>query len=109
MKKRPTVLQLAKYDINQRIVEELADIESRTILFSLVRKARTAEELSRFCRIPISTVYSKLKNLEKLSLVYIDKYWVTDHGKRIKFYKSRIRMAKISIQNSIPILNLIPN
>lgn len=109
MKKKPTVLQLAKYDITQKIVEELADAESRTIVFSLVREARTAEELSRACKIPISTVYNKLKNLEKLSLVYVAKYWVTDHGKRIKFYKSRIRMAKISIHNSVPILYLMPN
>lgn len=109
MKRKPTVLQLAKYDITQKIVEELANAESRTILFSLVRKARTAEELSRLCKIPISTVYNKLKNLEKLSLVYVDKYWVTDHGKRIKFFKSRISVARISIQNSVPLLFLSPN
>lgn len=109
MKRKPTVLQLAKYDITQKIVEELANAESRTILFSLVRKARTAEELSRLCKIPISTVYNKLKNLEKLSLVYVDKYWVTNHGKRIKFFKSRISVARISIQNSVPLLFLSPN
>ncbi|MBM3910506.1 MAG: TrmB family transcriptional regulator [Thaumarchaeota archaeon] len=109
MKKKPTVLQLAKYDITQKIVEELADAESRTIVFSIVREARTADELSRAYKIPISTVYNKLKSLEKLSLVYVAKYWITDHGKRIKFYKSRIRMAKISIHNSVPILHLIPN
>lgn len=109
MKKKPTILQLAKYDVAQKIIEELADAESRTILFSLVRKARTAEELSHLCKIPISTVYNKLNNLEKLSLVYVDKYWITDHGKRIKFFKSRISIARISIQSSIPTLYLSPN
>jgi len=109
VKKKPTILQLAKYDIAQKIIEALADTESRTILFSLVRKTRTVEELSRLCKIPISTVYNKLNNLERLFLVYVDKYWITDHGKRIKFFKSRISMARISIQSSIPTLYLSPN
>jgi len=109
LRKKPTDLQLSKYDVNQKIINELADAESRTILFSIVNKARTAEELSRLYKIPISTVYSKLNDLENLSLVHIDKYWFTNHGKKIKFFKSRISKARIIIQNSKPILYLSPN
>lgn len=109
LKKKPTDLKLSKYDINQKIIDELADAESRTILFSIVSKARTAEDLSRLCKIPISTVYSKLNDLVNLSLVSIDKYWFTEHGKKIKFFKSRISKARISIQNSKPVLYLNPN
>ena len=42
-----TLPQLKKYDITQKVIEALADAESRTILFSIIKKGRTASELSK--------------------------------------------------------------
>jgi len=45
--KNPTAIQLDKYDINQKIIKVLADLESRTILFSIKQNARLTEDISK--------------------------------------------------------------
>ena len=57
MPKRFTLPQLKKYDVTQKVIEMLADAESRAILFSMIRKGKTASELSDKHKIPLSSVY----------------------------------------------------
>ena len=54
MSRRLTLPQLKKYDVTQKVIEMLADAESRTILFSIVKKGKTALELSEKHKIPLS-------------------------------------------------------
>ena len=100
---------MKKYDIAQKIIEELADAESRAIIFSIVRKGKTATELAYKLKIPLSSVYKKLSDLENLSLVTVDRWEISDKGKRFKVYKSRISKADISIKRPEPVINLVPN
>ena len=109
MAKRLTLPQLKKYDITQKVIEALADAESRSILFSIIRKGKTATELSYELKIPLSSVYKKLSDLEELTLVKIDKWMISDKGRRYKVYKSRISKADISIRKPEPNLILAPN
>ena len=68
MSRRLTLPQLKKYDIGQKVIEALADSESRAILFSIVKKGNTAAELSVKLKIPLSSVYKKLSDLEATEL-----------------------------------------
>jgi len=107
--KRLTLPQLKKYDITQKVIEALADAESRSILFSIIRKGKTATDLSYELKIPLSSVYKKLSDLEELTLVKIDKWLISDKGRKFKVYKSRISKADISIRKPEPTLTLSPN
>jgi predicted transcriptional regulator len=107
--KNPTAIQLDKYDINQKIIKVLADLESRTILFSIKQKALLTEDISRKTNIPLSTVYKKLEKLQELTLVKIERIELSDHGRRMKYYKSRISEVEISIRKLEPILILHKN
>ena len=107
--KKPTPGQRDKYDIDQKIIKMLTDLESRTVLFSIKRKAKRAEDISREKKIPLSTVYNKLEKLEEFALVEIEKRGFSDHGRIIKFYKSRIRRAQITIKKTKPSLTLFKN
>ena len=109
MAKRLTLPQLKKYDITQKVIESLADAESRTILFSIIKKGKTAAEISEKCKIPLSSVYKKLSDLEDLTLVEVEKWLVSDKGRKFKIFKSRISKADISIKKSEPTLTLVPN
>ena len=109
MPRKLTLPQLKKYDITQKVIEALADAESRTILFSIIKKGKTASELADKHKIPLSTVYKKLSDLEDLTLVYVDKLIISDKGRKFKVYKSRISKADISIKKPEPSLVLIPN
>ena len=109
MKHKITLPQLKKYDITQKVIEALADTESRTIIFSIIRRGKTATELSTTLKIPLSSVYKKLTDLENLTLIEIEKTVLSEKGKRFKVYKSRIKKAEISIKKPEPTLSLSAN
>jgi len=109
LKKKVPLSQLKKYDVNQKILEALADAQSRSILFSIIKEGMTALELSEKYRIPLSSVYKKISDLEEIALVKIDKWVLSDNGKKFKVYKSRISRAEISIKKPEPVITLSPN
>ena len=107
--KKISFSQLKKYDVNQKVIEALSDAQSRTILFSIVREGKTAMELSEKYRIPLSSVYKKITDLEEIALVKVEKWELSDNGKRFKVYRSRISRADISIKKPEPAITLTPN
>ncbi len=109
MKKKVSLSQLKKYDVNQKILEALADAQSRSILFSIIKEGMTASELSEKYRIPLSSVYKKISDLEELTLVKVDRWSLSESGKKFKVYKSRISRAEISIRKPEPTITLSPN
>jgi len=109
MTRKPTLSQLKKYDVNQKVLEALADAQSRAILFSVIKEGKTAAELAEKHKIPLSSVYKKISDLEDLSLIKIDKVIFSDNGKKFKLYKSRISKADVSIRKPEPVINLSPN
>jgi predicted transcriptional regulator len=109
MRKRMTLPQLKKYDVTQKVIEMLADAESRAILFSIIKKGKTAAELSMKHKIPLSSVYKKISDLQELTLIKVDSWQISEKGRRFKVYKSRIKNAEINIKKPEPNLVLIPN
>lgn len=109
MTRRLTLPQLKKYDVTQKVIEALADSESRAILFSIIKKSMTASELSEKLKIPLSSVYKKISDLEELTLIEVEKWMISDKGRKFKMYRSRISKADISIRKPDPVLNLVPN
>jgi len=101
--------QLKKYDVTQKVIEALADTESRAILFSTIKNGKTAADLSYQLKIPLSSVYKKLTDLEELTLIKVEKWLISDKGRKFKIYKSRISKADITIKKPEPSLSLIPN
>ena len=106
---KPTLLELDEYDINQRVIEALTTTCSHAVLFSIVNAAKDAIEISNELQISLSTTYKALTNLEKLSLVEIQRFEITDDGKKIKMYRSRIKKADISINENKSEVLLHPN
>jgi predicted ArsR family transcriptional regulator len=104
-----SIFQLSHYDVTQQIIETLANVYSRAVLFSVTTKAKDAQAIADELKMSISTVYKILANLENLTLVYVDKFVISDAGKKIKFYKSRIKKAEIIVGGMTPTLNLQSN
>ena len=109
MRHKITLPLLKKYDITQKVIEALADAESRAIIFSITRKGKTASNLSGSLKIPLSSVYKKLSDLEDLTLIEVEKTILSEKGRRFKIYKSRINRAEISIKKPEPSLSLSSN
>ena len=97
---KPTLLELDEYDMNQRIIEALTTTCSRAILFTIVNNEKDAIQIAGELQISLSTVYKTLVNLEKLSLIEIQRFKINEDGKKIKLYRSRIKKADITIHRN---------
>ena len=106
---KPTILELSEYDINQRIIEALTTTCSHAVLFSIINIEKDAIEIANELQISLSAVYKTLTNLEKLSLVEIQRFKMSNEGKKIKMYRSRIKKANISIDKNNSDVFLYPN
>ena len=105
---KPTLLELNEYDINQRLIVALTSTCSHAVLFSIIDTEKDVVEISDELQLSLSTVYKTLVNLEKLSLVEIQRFKITNDGKKIKMYRSRIKKASISINEKNNVL-IYPN
>ncbi len=106
---KPTLLELDEYDIKQRIIEALTTTCSHAVLFSIINVEKDAVKIANELQISLSAVYKTLSNLEKLSLVEIQRFKITNEGKKIKMYRSRIKKANISINENNSQVLLYPN
>ena len=95
--------------MNQKVLDALADVQSRAILFSVIKKGKTAAELADEHRIPLSSVYKKISELEDLTLLKVERWILSDSGRKFKVYRSRISRAEVSIRKSEPVISLSPN
>ncbi|MFM8658878.1 MAG: ArsR family transcriptional regulator, partial [Candidatus Nitrosotenuis sp.] len=85
---KKTTFQLTQYDVTQQIIETLANVYSRAVLFCIIDKAKDAQTIADDQKMSISTVYKILSQLENLTLIEVDKYEISAAGKKIKYYKS---------------------
>ncbi len=88
---KPTLLELDEYDINQRLIEALTTTCSHAILFSIVGEEKDAIQIAGQLQISLSSVYKTLVNLEKLSLIEIQRFHINSDNKKIKMYRSKIK------------------
>ena len=106
---KPTLLELDEFDIKQRIIEALTTTCSHAVLFSIVNVEKDAIKIATELQISLSAVYKTLSNLEKLSLAEIKRFKITNEGKKIKMYRSRIKKADITINENNSQVLLYPN
>ncbi len=105
----PTFIQLSEYDITQKIIESLTNVCTRAVLFSIIHEPKDATQIAHEVRLSLSTVYKTLSNLEDLSLIQVNNFKISDEGKKIKLYKSKIGQVVITIKDNEPILSLYAN
>ena len=109
MRKKLSMSQLKKYDVNQKVLNALADAQSRAILFSVIKQGKTAADLAEEHRIPLSSVYKKISELEDLTLLKVERWILSESGRKFKVYRSRISRAEVSIRKPEPVISLSPN
>jgi predicted transcriptional regulator len=106
---RPTFIQLSEYDVTQKIIESLTNVCTRAVLFSIIHEPKDANQIAHEVRLSLSTVYKTLSNLEDLALIQVNNFKISDEGKKIKLYKSKIGQVVITIKDTEPILSLYAN
>jgi len=105
----PTIIQLSEYDVTQKIIEALTTVCTRAVLFSIIHEPKDATQIAHEVHISLSSVYKTLSTLEDLALINVNNYRISEEGKKIKLYKSKIGQVVITIKDNDPILSLYVN
>jgi predicted transcriptional regulator len=106
---KSNIIELSEFDITQKIIESLSNVCTRSVLFSIKNESKDVTQIANELKISLSTVYKTLSTLEDLALAEIEQYVISDEGKKIKLYRSRIGKVEITLEDLDPVLSLYPN
>ena len=112
MSKQVNVLKNS-YKIEEPIKKDsllsiMADRYCRTIINATKDKPKSAIELTNETKIPISTIYRRLQTLHDNKLLYTSGM-ISDDGKKLFLYKSKVRGIAASFEDGQIELELIFN
>ncbi|WP_371504232.1 winged helix-turn-helix domain-containing protein [Nitrosopumilus adriaticus] len=105
-KLKPSLIE--KYDISHKMFNELVHLESRHILFSIIKESKSILEISKEMKIPLSSAYKQIQSLKDCSLI-TEKKDFTESGHITTFYQSLIKDVKISITKFEPSISFTKN
>ena len=108
MIKKPKILLAEKYDISNKILKELTNLESRHILFAIMKQPKSIQDISREQKIPLSSAYKRIESLKKCSLIH-EKVDFSESGYITRYYQSKIKNIEISITKLEPKIRFTKN
>ncbi len=82
---------------NNPILNEIFDEFSYKILLSVVEESKTVFQICKDISVPISSTYKKIRKLKDANLLSIDKITINENGKKVVFYKSKIRSIELTL------------
>ncbi|AJW70702.1 transcriptional regulator [Nitrosopumilus adriaticus] len=83
-------LKIEEPERKEVFLEILSDKYCRLILESIMNSSKSAIEISREQKIPLSTVYRRIQQLHDSHMVRTSGV-ITEEGKRLFLYKSKIK------------------
>ena len=82
--------KIEEIEKQDNLLEILSDKYCRTILESIIHKSKSVIEITNETKIPMSTVYRRIQTLHDNKLLATSGM-ITDDGKRLFLYKSKIK------------------
>ena len=93
-----TQLKIEEPEIKESFLEILSDKYCRSILEAIMDTPKSAIEVSREKIIPLSTVYRRIQQLHDSKMIRTSGV-ITDEGKRLFLYKSKIKAVNTSFHD----------
>ncbi|HEV8050481.1 MAG TPA: helix-turn-helix domain-containing protein [Thermoplasmata archaeon] len=81
----------------ERVLDALGDPAAREILMMLNDAPMSAQEMLASNRIPQSTLYRKLHDLQQIGLVGVQRTAITPEGKRVDLYRSLLERLAVEL------------
>ena len=91
-------LKIEEPERKESFLEILSDKYCRAILESVMDTSKSAIEISREKDIPLSTVYRRIQQLHDSKMIRTSGV-ITDEGKRLFLYKSKIKEVNTSFHD----------
>ena len=90
-------------------LQVLADIVSHKIILSTIEDAKTAQQIAFENELPLSSTYKKVKRLQAMDILCVERISLDDTGKRVLYYKSRVKSVEFSLRKVGSLLQLERN
>jgi predicted transcriptional regulator len=81
-----------------RLLQNIVDETTFKIILSIIDIAKTVFQICEENKIPISSTYKKIRKLQNAGLIFIKKIEIDDKGKKVIFYKSKIKTLEFSLK-----------
>ncbi len=92
----------------EAILELVSDKYCRAILKSTMTKPKSATDIVKETKIPISTIYRRLQDLHDNKLLNISGQ-ISDDGKKLFLYKSKVRAISSTFDGEQIEIEIVPN
>ena len=91
-------LKIEEPERKESFLEILSDRYCRSILEAIMDIPKSAIEISREKKIPLSTVYRRIQQLHDAKMIRTSGV-ITEEGKRLFLYKSKIKAVNTSFHD----------
>jgi predicted transcriptional regulator len=105
-----TITEIKKFwDIDKNVqisfLKNIIENETYKIILVIMRSSKTIYQIHRETNLPLSTVYKRMKKLEKMGITVIDKIDINSRGKKTILYKSRLKSVTFRLdENEIDLI-----
>ena len=80
------------------LLQNIVDETTFKIILSTIDTAKTVFQICDANKIPISSTYKKIRKLKYAGLIVIEKIEIDDKGKKVIYYKSKIKTLEFSLK-----------
>ncbi|MDH5463696.1 MAG: ArsR family transcriptional regulator [Nitrosopumilus sp.] len=101
-------LKIEESESKESFLEVLSDKYCRSILEAIMDMPKSAIEVSREKSIPLSTVYRRIQLLHDSKMIQTSGV-ITEEGKRLFLYKSKIKEINTSFHDGKIDVNIVFN
>ncbi len=102
-------LRFMERDDASEIFQELADKISQKVVMSTITIAKPAQQIALENSLPLSSTYKKIRKLCEMKIISVDRIEIHDGGRKVFFYKSKVRSCQFHLSPDGPILQFEKN
>ena len=72
-------------------LNSILENDTYKIILSVIEQSKTVYQIHEEISLPLSSIYKRIKKLEDLGVISIDKITINAKGRKLIFYKSKIK------------------
>ncbi|HXG07552.1 MAG TPA: hypothetical protein VNI77_09540 [Nitrososphaera sp.] len=91
------------------ILQELVDNVSFKIVLSTIGSAKNVMQIAMENRLPLSSTYKKIRRLQDMGIISLERIDIDDSGKKILYYRSKIKSLEFNVTQDRTLLQFQRN
>ncbi len=92
-----------------RLLKAVSESQMRDLLIRMLKEPKSASDLSFETRIPLSSIYRRIHELNDAGLLAVERAMITEQGKKLELYRSAVKEVNLKFEMPSDLLDLRPN